>query len=139
MQLLLGCRAALGLRGVQRHRHLDGGRHRTALVAAVNLLLLAARAVPSSVEQHAVIAPRVAAPLALGQGLADQPAHRIFDRPGQPHSVLQAPGEALRRVHTAGKPDHPGQLATGRSLHQLSGGRTFQARPHQIDRSQGSP
>ncbi|MFI1801473.1 hypothetical protein ACH427_29605 [Streptomyces sp. NPDC020379] len=47
-------------------------------------LLLAARAVLPGVEQHAVVAPDVAAPLPLGQGQADQAAHGVLDRPGQP-------------------------------------------------------
>ncbi|WP_405476200.1 hypothetical protein [Streptomyces sp. NBC_00009] len=61
----------------------------------------------------------------------------------QPHLILQAPREAvcenLRHVGATGEALHPGQFAAGRGLHQAAGGRTVQARPHQVDRRQDSP
>jgi hypothetical protein len=133
VQLLLGRRAALGFGGV-RHDGVDGGRDRTRLVAAVGLLLLAAWAGLPGVEQHPVIAPHVAALLTLRQPEADQPAHRVLDRPGQPHLVSQTPGkpvgEDLRRIGAADEPNHPAQLTAGGGLHQATGGRTLQPRPH---------
>lgn len=62
VQPLLGGRPALRLAGV-RHRRVDGGRDRAALRTAVQLPVLAARAVPVGVQQHAVVAPRLGAAL----------------------------------------------------------------------------
>lgn len=95
VQLPLGGRTALRLGGAG-HRGVNGGRDRVALGTAVNLPVLAARAVPAGVEQHTVVAPGVAALLALRHPSADQPAHRVLDLPADPHLV----GESL----------HPGQF-----------------------------
>lgn len=120
VQLLGGGRLTFRLRGAA-HRGVDGGRDRAALVPAVGLLLRAPRAVLSGVEQHPVVAPYVAALLTLRQTDAGQPAHRVLDRPGQPHLVGQSSGESvgedLRRIGAAGEPDHPAQLAACGGLH----------------------
>ncbi|MFJ2565809.1 hypothetical protein ACIO02_23115 [Streptomyces sp. NPDC087568] len=60
VQLRGGGRPALSLRGFG-HRGVDGGRDGAALVPAVFLPFRAARAVLAGVEQHAVVAPHVAA------------------------------------------------------------------------------
>ncbi|GHD76252.1 hypothetical protein GCM10010317_092320 [Streptomyces mirabilis] len=142
VQLPLGCRTALRLGGV-RHRGVDGGRDRVPLGTAAGLPVLAPRAVPAGVEQHAVVAQPVAALLPLGQALADQPAHRVLDRTAPPQLVLQAPGEPagedLPCVDPADESAHRGQLGTGGGLHQAAGSRTLQTRPHQPDRSQDHP
>ncbi|CAM5553361.1 hypothetical protein SBADM41S_11262 [Streptomyces badius] len=106
---------------------------RVASGTAVGLPVLAARAVPGGVKQRALIAPELCAQPDLRQAPADQPAHRAPDRTAQPHLAIQAPdepvGKDLRRIRRTGESDHPGQLGTGRSLHQAPDGRTLQASP----------
>ncbi|MGW4982109.1 hypothetical protein [Streptomyces mirabilis] len=142
VQLRLGRRTALLRRG-ERHRTFDGGRHRVPLGTTAGLPVLTPRAVPARVEQHAVVTEPVAALLPLGQGAADQPAHRICDRRTQPHLLVQAPGEAvgedLRRVNPAREALHQAQLGAGRGLHQLPGALTLQTFPHRPHRGQDHP
>jgi hypothetical protein len=88
VQLLLGRRTALGLGGAG-HRRIDGGHDRTALVAAVGLLLRAARAVLPRVEQHPVIAPHVAALLTLWQGRPLRVTLEIGDRVAQAEQFVR--------------------------------------------------
>ncbi|MFF4733890.1 hypothetical protein ACFY3M_53835 [Streptomyces mirabilis] len=59
VQLPIGRRAPFRLGGVW-HRGIDGGRHRVTLGTAVDLPVLAPRAVPAGVEQRTVVAQFVA-------------------------------------------------------------------------------
>lgn len=76
-----------------------------ALRPAVFASVLAPGAVPAGVEQHAIVAPDVAALLALWQSPADQPSHRVIDRTASAQLLAKTPaepvGEHLTRVGTA--------------------------------------
>ncbi len=99
---------------------------------------------PRSAGKYPVVAPGIAALLALGHTPGQQPAHRVGDdRATGAQLLVQAPdepvGEHLRGVRTACEALHAGQLAAGGGLHQAAGGRTVQPRPDQVDRSQDGP
>ncbi|MFF8443330.1 hypothetical protein ACF07U_20990 [Streptomyces californicus] len=79
--------------------------------AAVDLPVLAARAVPPGAEECALVAPGLRAQPDLRQAAADQPARRVRDGATEPHLGLQARGDPvgqdLRRVRTSGELDDP--------------------------------